>query len=145
MIERHSTQTQRLTISRRLAALCILSLTLIVSLTACSDKKDASATSESAPATAAQSSAQSSGQKTPMKADSLPSKGKVIKAMHAGGYTYMEMENAGQQFWVAATMMNVKRNDHVSWRDAAVMKNFKSSSLHRTFDEILFVSSATVQ
>ena len=73
-----------------------------------------------------------------------PLTGKVIKAMHAGGYSYMQVENQGKQFWVAATMMNVKRNDHVSWSDAAVMKNFTSSSLRRTFEEILFVSAAKV-
>ena len=71
--------------------------------------------------------------------------GKVLKAMHAGGYTYMFLENGEKQFWVAATMVNVKINDHVSWTDAALMKNFTSSSLRRTFDEILFVSQATVK
>jgi len=64
--------------------------------------------------------------------------------MHAGGYTYMEVENKGKQFWVAAPMMNVKRNDHIAWSDGAVMKNFTSSSLRRTFDEIIFVSAAKV-
>jgi len=72
----------------------------------------------------------------------LPKDGKVIKAMHAGGYTYMQMEKDGKEFWVAATMMNVKRNDYIRWADAAVMKNFSSSTLHRTFDEILFVTNA---
>ncbi|MGD8939392.1 MAG: hypothetical protein PVJ72_08430, partial [Gammaproteobacteria bacterium] len=35
----------------------------------------------------------------------LPKNGKVIKAMHAGGYTYMQMEKDGKEFWIAATMM----------------------------------------
>ncbi|MGD8594803.1 MAG: hypothetical protein PVF82_18395 [Gammaproteobacteria bacterium] len=72
----------------------------------------------------------------------LPKNGKVIKAMHAGGYTYMQMEKDGKEFWIAATMMNVKRDDYVRWADAAVMKNFSSSTLHKTFDEILFVTNA---
>ena len=62
--------------------------------------------------------------------------------MHAGGYTYMQMEKDGKEFWIAATMMNVKRDDYVRWADAAVMKNFSSSTLHKTFDEILFVTNA---
>lgn len=74
-----------------------------------------------------------------------PTNGKVIKAMHAGGYTYMQVENQGKQFWVAATMMNVKRDDHVAWTSAAVMKNFNSPTLRRTFDEILFVTAAQVE
>ena len=72
----------------------------------------------------------------------LPKNGKVIKAMHAAGYTYMQLEKDGKEFWIASTMMNVKKDDHVRWADAAVMKNFTSSTLHRTFDEILFVSNA---
>jgi hypothetical protein len=75
----------------------------------------------------------------------LPTEGKVLKAMHAGGYTYMEVENHGKRFWIAATMMNVKRNDHIKWSDAAVMQNFTSSTLRRTFDEILFVTAAQVE
>jgi hypothetical protein len=72
-------------------------------------------------------------------------RGKVLKAMHAGGYTYMFLETGDKQYWVAATMVNVKTNDQVSWTDASLMKNFTSSSLRRTFDEILFVSQATVE
>jgi hypothetical protein len=75
----------------------------------------------------------------------IPKSGKVVKAMHAGGYTYMEMENGGKVFWVAATMMNVKKNDQVAWADAALMQNFNSPSLRRTFPEILFVSNASIQ
>jgi hypothetical protein len=74
--------------------------------------------------------------------NSLPTNGKVLKAMHAAGYTYMQVEKDGKEFWIAATMLNVKKDDHVRWSDAAVMKNFTSSTLHRTFDEILFVSNA---
>jgi guanyl-specific ribonuclease Sa len=72
----------------------------------------------------------------------LPKNGKVIKAMHAGGYTYMQIEKDGKEFWIASTMLNVKRDDYVRWADAAVMKNFSSSTLHKTFDEILFVTNA---
>lgn len=115
--------------------LLTISMGLLIILSACSDKKTEPTTATAEPAAASQS----------LSGAALPTGGKVIKAMHAGGYTYMEMENAGQQFWVASNMMNVKQNDMVIWHDAAVMKNFQSSALHRTFDEILFVSSATVQ
>lgn len=85
------------------------------------------------------SAAKPSGASTPLQ---LPKNGKVTKAMHAGGYTYMQIEKDGKEFWIAATMMNVKKDDYVRWGDAAVMKNFSSSTLHRTFDEILFVTNA---
>lgn len=80
-----------------------------------------------------------------VKNGAMPKKGKVVKAVHAGGYTYMKVENDGKQFWIAATMLNVRRNDDVTWTDASIMKDFTSSSLRKTFKEILFVSAVSVQ
>lgn len=123
-------------------------LLLFVVLSACSkENADASksapaAQNAGAPNTSMQSAAPAATQS--LQGD-IPKSGKVIKAMHAGGYTYMQLENGGREFWIAATMMNVKRDDQVAWADAALMKNFKSPSLRRTFDEILFVSNASVQ
>lgn len=143
--------------------LCLLLLTLLsLSLSACSKSDNEASTAPAqdaalATTTPAASNPTSSSMPgagtTPdphanlpgTTANNLPKSGKVIKAMHAGGYTYMQVEDNGKQFWIAATMLNVKRNDRVSWADAAVMKDFKSSSLRRTFDEILFVSAAEIQ
>jgi len=133
----------------------VLILTMAAfAISGCSGSDDSAtksaATSGSATADSAKTNmaAAPQAQTAPMAPQSAPGQaplsGKVVKAMHAGGYTYMQVENQGKQFWVAATMMNVKRNDHVAWADAAVMKNFTSSSLRRTFDEILFVSAAKV-
>ena len=78
-------------------------------------------------------------------AKGLPKQGTVKEMMHASGYTYMNVDTgAGDPVWIAATMMRVKPQDKVQWSDAAVMRNFNSKSLHRTFDEILFVSNASV-
>jgi hypothetical protein len=51
---------------------------------------------------------------------------------------------ADKPMWIAATMMRVQPQQKVKWTDAAMMKNFPSKTLHRTFDEILFVSNAQV-
>lgn len=78
-------------------------------------------------------------------AKGLPTQGTVKEMMHAAGYTYMNVDTGtGQPVWIAATMMRIKPENKVQWTEAAVMHNFKSSSLHRTFDEILFVSNASV-
>ncbi|MBL1276661.1 MAG: hypothetical protein COB30_011280 [Ectothiorhodospiraceae bacterium] len=78
-------------------------------------------------------------------AKGMPKQGVVKELLHASGYTYMNVDTgAGKSIWIAATMMRVKNEDNVQWADAAVMRNFNSKSLHRTFDEILFVSSASV-
>jgi len=127
----------------------VLILTILAfSISGCSDSDKETSAETSAPSStpAASTPAQTSqAPAAPQAAQGkAPLTGKVVKAMHAGGYTYMQVENQGKQFWVAATMMNVKRNDHVAWADAAVMKNFTSSALRRTFDEILFVSAAKV-
>lgn len=78
-------------------------------------------------------------------AKGMPTQGTVKEMMHASGYTYMNVDTgSGKNIWIAATMMRVKPENKVQWADAAVMRNFNSKSLHRTFDEILFVSNASV-
>ena len=81
----------------------------------------------------------------PSMAGDMPTQGTVKEMMHASGYTYMNVDTGtGKNVWIAATMMRVKPENKVQWSDAAVMRNFNSKSLHRTFDEILFVSNASV-
>ena len=81
----------------------------------------------------------------PSMASDAPKQGAVLEMMHAAGYTYMQVDvGADKPVWIAATMMRVKPQDKVQWADAAVMRNFDSKTLHRTFDEILFVSNASV-
>ncbi len=76
---------------------------------------------------------------------SMANMGTVKEMLHAAGYTYMKVDTGnGEPVWIAATMMRVKPGEKVKWADAAVMHNFASKSLHRTFDKILFVSSASV-
>lgn len=75
----------------------------------------------------------------------IPKQGTVLDMMHAGGYTYMQVDTGdGKPLWIAATMMRVKPQQKVQWSDAALMSNFTSKTLHRTFDKILFVSNAQV-
>ena len=102
----------------KVAALILLISTF---LTACSGEKapqgqepqqssqQTTPQSQPAPATANQAASSDPYQ--------LPKNGKVVKAMHAGGYTYMQVEKDGKEFWIAATMMNVKRDDYVRWAD----------------------------
>jgi hypothetical protein len=70
--------------------------------------------------------------------------GKIVNTMHASSYTYMEVDTGARKVWIATNAMQVNNGDTVRWNDAAVMKNFTSNALHRTFDEILFVSAAEV-
>ncbi|WP_245727699.1 NrfJ-related protein [Nitrosovibrio tenuis] len=70
--------------------------------------------------------------------------GKVLATLDAPGYTYMELANTDKRFWIAAPTTRVKVGDRVRFEQSLVMKNFNSKTLNRTFDQIIFVNSATV-
>lgn len=133
---------------RNLSIVCALGLALI----ACSDSDNKQAAQPKVAAPATQVPAQPGQQQlSPSQqaaiaaAKDLPKQGKVLEMMHAAGYTYMNVDaGTGKPMWIAATMMRVKPEQNVKWTDAAVMNNFASKSLHRTFDQILFVSNAQV-
>jgi len=82
-------------------------------------------------------------QQAPAASQGPVGQGKVLKAMHASGYTYMEVDTGDKTVWLAATTLKIKAGDTVQWQGASIMKNFNSKTLHRTFDEILFVSQAS--
>ena len=67
--------------------------------------------------------------------------GKVLETMNAGSYTYARVETASGEHWLAGPQATVKVGDTVSWPSGMEMKNFKSPTLGRTFDSILFVDA----
>jgi hypothetical protein len=71
-------------------------------------------------------------------------KGKVVQKMDAAGYTYLEVDEKGKKLWVAVMQTPIKEGDIVEIPDSPVMVNFKSKSLNRTFDEILFAAGVRV-
>ena len=123
---------------------------LAMVLAACSDSTEPQKASEqsAAPATAQAPAGHPLNPQQQAAVDAakgLPKQGTVKEMIHAAGYTYMNVDTGnGNPIWIASTMMRVKPEDKVQWADAAVMRNFKSSTLHRTFEEILFVSNASV-
>jgi hypothetical protein len=66
-------------------------------------------------------------------------KGKVINTMDSGGYTYIEFEEKGKKLWVATAKMKVSVGDTIEFSQGALMKNFHSKTLNKTFEDILFV------
>ena len=67
--------------------------------------------------------------------------GTVLSATQAGGYTYIEVDEHGTTRWLASSPVRVSQGDEIRWGESAVMRNFTSKSLGRTFDELLFVSN----
>ncbi|MBX3617772.1 hypothetical protein [Nitrosomonas sp.] len=71
--------------------------------------------------------------------------GIVVDFMDAAGYTYMELQNSGHKFWIAAPTTQVNKGDHIRFSQSMVMTNFTSKTLNRTFGTIIFVSSTEVK
>lgn len=68
--------------------------------------------------------------------------GKVLQLLEAGGYNYAEVEASnGQRVWIAGSPIKIKVGETVEWGQYAVMRNFNSKTLNRSFDEILFVNA----
>jgi len=64
----------------------------------------------------------------------------VIETIDVGNYTYIHLNEQGKEIWLASNPITVKKGDQVRFSNAAVMKDFHSKKLDRTFDEILFVN-----
>lgn len=66
----------------------------------------------------------------------------VAETMDAGGYTYMKVDEGGNAYWVAVTATPVRVGQRVTFDEQMWIPDFKSRSLGRTFEKILFASIA---
>lgn len=66
--------------------------------------------------------------------------GKVVETANAGGYTYLCLEKGGGKTWVAVPTMQVELGQEIVVNGGAVMTNFSSKTLNRTFEKIVFSS-----
>lgn len=76
-------------------------------------------------------------------ADGQALTGKVVDSMDAGGYTYVQIESGGIKSWVAVPKTKVVNGQEIAFAPGAVMNNFESKTLKRTFDSIVFSSGVT--
>ena len=67
--------------------------------------------------------------------------GQVLSVVQVPGYTYIEVRNNGRNLWLAGNPIEVSEGAVISWSDSAMMRNFQSKALNRTFDELMFVSA----
>ena len=68
----------------------------------------------------------------------------MLSTMNAAGYTYLEVEENGKKLWAAVMETKVKAGDTVEFPDVPPMENFRSNSLNRTFEKIIFSSAIRV-
>jgi hypothetical protein len=64
--------------------------------------------------------------------------GKVVETMDSGGYTYICLEKDGKKVWAAVPTMKVSVGQELILQPGQEMNNFKSKSLNRTFDSVIF-------
>ncbi|MBU0674108.1 MAG: hypothetical protein KJ950_05655 [Proteobacteria bacterium] len=65
---------------------------------------------------------------------------KVLEVLDGGSFTFLKIDWDGKQPWAAVPASEVKKGQEVTLLNAAVIPNFQSSALHRSFDEIIFAS-----
>jgi len=66
---------------------------------------------------------------------------KIIDKIDAAGYTYLQVDENGNQYWIAGPQTQVDKGETVYYAQGMEMKNFHSNTLNKTFDSILFVQS----
>lgn len=77
--------------------------------------------------------------------DMAKNEGVVLDVIDTTGYTYIELENAGNRFWIAAPTTQVKKGDHIRFVQNMTMTNFTSKTLNRTFTTLIFVTSTEIK
>ena len=65
----------------------------------------------------------------------------VKEAVDGGNYTYLNVDENGQNYWMAVASIPVIVGDTYYYDGGMVMKDFESKQLNKTFDEIVFVNT----
>ena len=68
---------------------------------------------------------------------------KVEDKISAGNYTYLQVTENNNTYWIAVTRIDIEIGEMVYFSQGMEMKNFKSESLNRTFESMLFVQDAS--
>src|SRR3989339_1115750 len=66
----------------------------------------------------------------------------VEEKIDANNYSYLKVKENGNSFWIAVPKMDINPGEYVIFSKSMEMKNFKSETLNKTFESILFVDDA---
>jgi len=66
----------------------------------------------------------------------------VEEKLDASNYNYLKVSEKSKSYWIAVNKMEINPGEYVIFSKFMEMKNFKSESLGRTFESILFVDDA---
>jgi hypothetical protein len=67
---------------------------------------------------------------------------KVIDKIEVKGYNYLQVSENKEDYWIAVPTMDIQVGETVYFSKFMVMKGFKSETINRTFDNILFIEDA---
>jgi len=79
---------------------------------------------------------------TSMTSSSAAHNVKVIDKMNASSYSYLKVLENNNEYWIAVPQMDVKPGEMITFSKFMEMKDFKSETLNRTFESVLFVDDA---
>jgi len=65
-------------------------------------------------------------------------KGKVLEVKDVESYTYLRLKTKDGETWAAVAKAPVKTGAEVTIENATIMSNFESTTLKKTFDQIVF-------
>ena len=80
----------------------------------------------------------------PAATSQFTNKGKVLDVLDASIYTYIQVSTDKDPVWLAASKTTVAKGANIRYPNGAVMNNFYSKSLNRTFDTIIFLDKIEV-
>lgn len=64
---------------------------------------------------------------------------RIVEVTQTSNYTYLEVEENNENFWIAVSSREAKPGDVIYYTDALEMRDFDSKELNRTFPVIYFV------
>lgn len=70
--------------------------------------------------------------------------GTVVSSLNTDSYTYVEISKNDQTAWIVGPLVAVKPGNQVKFEEGAIMSNFYSKQLNRTFPSVMFVQDIIV-
>lgn len=74
----------------------------------------------------------------------MPNEGTVLEVIHANEFTYLEVARAEGSAWIALQKMEIRPGTRIRYEDGAVMQDFYSKLLKRTFPSVMFINHLAV-
>lgn len=75
--------------------------------------------------------------------ESISRSGIVVDKVDAGSYSYLQLKENNNLYWVAVPAMNIENGESIHFSQYMEMIDFKSETLNRSFESVLFVNDAS--